>query len=49
VREADISADNVVRSDRIANARIEYIGAGDVADTGRKGWLSRTLETVAPF
>lgn len=49
VRSEDISASNVVRSDRIAHAEIKYVGAGDVADSSKKGWLSRTLDTIAPF
>lgn len=49
VRPSDISADNVVRSDRIAHAEIKYVGAGDVADTAKKGWLRRAADTVSPF
>ena len=49
VRPEDISADNLVRSDRIAHAEIKYVGAGDIADSSKKGWLSRALDTVAPF
>ena len=49
VRPEDISADNIVRSDRIAHAEIKYVGAGDIADSSKKGWLSRALDTVAPF
>ncbi|MEL6550190.1 MAG: flagellar basal body L-ring protein FlgH [Pseudomonadota bacterium] len=49
VRPSDISADNVVPSDRIANAEIKYVGAGDVADSARKGWLRRGLDAVSPL
>ena len=49
VRPRDISSDNVVPSDRIANADIDYIGAGDIAGSGKKGWYSRILETVSPI
>ena len=48
VRPTDISADNVVRSDRIAHAEIKYVGAGDVADTAKPGWLRRAFETLSP-
>ncbi|WP_434223261.1 flagellar basal body L-ring protein FlgH [Sinimarinibacterium thermocellulolyticum] len=41
VREADIAADNTVRSDRVANARIHYGGRGELADANAQGWLSR--------
>ena len=45
----DISSDNVVPSDRIANADIDYIGAGDTAISGKKGWYSRFLENISPI
>ncbi len=49
VRPEDIGPDNVVTSDRLAHADIRYIGAGDVADTGRQGWLTRALAVVNPI
>ena len=49
VRPRDISSDNVVPSDRIANADIDYVGAGDTAASGKKGWYSKFLETVSPI
>lgn len=49
VRPEDISSNNVVLSDRIANAEIKYIGAGDTADSAKAGWLTRTLTTISPY
>lgn len=49
VRPEDISSKNVVLSDRIANAEIKYIGAGDVADTGKVGWLQRAATSLSPY
>lgn len=49
VRPSDISSDNVVLSDRIANAEIKYIGAGDVADSARQGWFHKAMNVVSPF
>jgi len=49
VRPRDISAENVVQSDRIANAEINYIGAGDIARTGKKGWYTKLIETISPI
>ena len=49
VRPEDISADNIIVSNRIANAEISYIGAGDTADSGKKGWLSKALSTISPL
>ena len=39
----------VVKSSRIANAQIAYLGVGDIADTGQKGWLSRALASISPL
>ena len=49
IRPQDISANNVVQSSRIANAKIAYLGVGDIADTGQKGWLSRALASISPL
>jgi flagellar L-ring protein FlgH len=49
VRPDDISSSNVILSDRIANAEIKYIGAGDIADTAKQGWLARIFTTVSPL
>ena len=49
VRSEDISAENIILSERIANAEIQYIGAGDVADTARQGWLNRGINAVNPL
>ncbi len=49
VRTADVDANNRVASTRVADARIEYTGKGDVARAGRQGWLSRFFQVVSPF
>ena len=49
VRPEDISATNVVQSNRLADAQIRYTGAGAVSDSSKPGWLSRTLRTISPF
>ena len=49
VRPQDINAENVVSSDRIANANIQYIGAGDIAASGKKGWYSKILDNINPL
>ena len=49
VRPDDITSDNVVTSDRIANADITYIGAGEMTDSIRAGWLSRITDALTPF
>ena len=49
VRPEDISADNVILSDRIASANIQYIGAGDIADPANQGWLNGVLTEISPI
>jgi len=49
VRPKDISSDNVIKSERIADADIQYIGAGDIARSGKKGWYSQILDSVSPL
>lgn len=49
VRPEDISATNVVSSDRLADAQIRYTGAGNLADSSELGWLSKLMRTVSPF
>jgi flagellar L-ring protein FlgH len=41
VRPEDISKDNQVVSNRIANAKISYGGTGPLAEANEVGWLSR--------
>jgi flagellar L-ring protein precursor FlgH len=41
VRPVDIKPDNTLSSDRVADARIEYVGRGALADANSQGWLSR--------
>lgn len=49
IRPRDISADNVVQSTYIADARISYSGTGIVNEQQRPGWLARLLDSVWPF
>ena len=41
VRSEDVNADNTVLSQRVANARIQYGGTGDFANTQERGWLAQ--------
>ncbi|MEM5421259.1 flagellar basal body L-ring protein FlgH [Paraburkholderia ferrariae] len=43
VRPADVSTANTVPSTRLADARITYVGVGDLADRTRPGWWARLL------
>lgn len=50
LRPEDINSDNTVSSQRIANARIEYGGTGDFANTQERGWLAKFFNTLfSPF
>ena len=50
IRPEDISATNTVQSNRIADAEIVYVGAGEIAKTQVvKGGWSRTLRNVSPL
>jgi len=40
IRSEDVSSDNSVSSMRVANARIQYGGTGDFANTQKQGWLT---------
>lgn len=45
VRKQDISPDNTVDSERVADARITYSGTGDVASGSEQGWVSRLINS----
>jgi flagellar L-ring protein precursor FlgH len=49
VRPRDILLDNTVLSDLIAEARIEFTGAGVLADKQGPGWGTRAADTLWPF
>lgn len=49
VRAADISADNRVVSTRVADAKINYKGKGDIARSSSQGWLQRFFSIISPF
>lgn len=41
IRPQDISPNNVITSDRVANARISYGGTGQINNTNAQGWFAR--------
>jgi flagellar L-ring protein precursor FlgH len=46
VRPQDISDGNLVLSTRLADARITYVGEGDLSDRARRAWWRRFLDAV---
>jgi flagellar L-ring protein precursor FlgH len=49
IRPEDITNDNLILSQYIADARITYTGRGVVDDKMRPGWLTRIIDWVWPF
>ena len=49
VRPRDILLNNTVQSNLIAEARIEYTGAGVLADKQGPGWGTRAADALWPF
>jgi flagellar L-ring protein precursor FlgH len=49
VRPEDVSANNIVSSNRLADAQIRYTGTGQLADSSKQGWLSDLMRTISPF
>ena len=49
IRPKDITDDNIVNSDRIADAQIEFTGRGSISDKQSEGWLARILDFIWPF
>ncbi|MBN1613660.1 MAG: flagellar basal body L-ring protein FlgH [Deltaproteobacteria bacterium] len=49
IRPEDITSDNLIASQYIADARIVYTGSGVINDKMRPGWLTRIADWVWPF
>jgi flagellar L-ring protein precursor FlgH len=49
VRPDDIGSDDTVNSTNVANARIEVLDQGALADAQKLGWFSKLYEMLRPF
>ena len=49
IRPEDISATNILSSNRFADAKIRYTGSVHLAETAKPGWLSQFMRAVSPF
>lgn len=49
IRPEDITADNTIRNDQIAEARISYGGRGVISTMQKPGWGQRIGDAIAPW
>lgn len=49
IRPMDISADNLISSQSIADAKIYYVGEGVINDKIQPGWLTHIMNRIWPF
>jgi flagellar L-ring protein FlgH len=49
IRTEDITSENLIASQYISDAKINYVGEGVVNDKMRPGWLTRVMDWVWPF
>ena len=49
IRPEDISTTNTVSSAKIAEAQIEYVGAGILDSASKPGWGSKIFRAISPF
>ncbi len=49
VRPDDISSDNAIFSNKIADAQVYYVGDGVIQEKQHPGWMVRALDHVWPF
>lgn len=49
VRARDIRGGNVVSSSNVADARLEQVGGGTVADANSQGWMQQFFRSVLTF
>ena len=49
IRPEDISTTNSVSSAKIAEAQIEYVGAGILDSASKPGWGSKIFRAISPF
>ena len=48
-RSEDVSLQNTIKAERLANLGLKVEGEGPVGDTMERGWLSKILDSVWPF
>jgi flagellar L-ring protein precursor FlgH len=49
VRAEDVASNNTVFSYNVADAKIQIVGRGTIADSQRKGWFTKIWDKITPF
>ncbi|HLH52271.1 MAG TPA: flagellar basal body L-ring protein FlgH [Verrucomicrobiae bacterium] len=49
VRPEDVTANNTVFSYNVADAKIQIVSKGSIADSQRKGWFTKIWDKLSPF
>lgn len=49
IRREDITSDNSITYDKVAEARISSVGKGEMSDLARVPWGQETLDKILPF
>ncbi len=49
VRPEDVDSNNTIQSTNLADAHIEYVGRGAIADKQKSGWGTRLVDKIWPF
>ena len=49
VRKIDITGQNKVNSNQVADLSLRYINTGEITDGQRKGWFKKFWDSVSPF
>lgn len=49
IRPRDISYDNIIQSNKIADMQIKFSGKGPVTEQTKRGWLGWLINTIWPF
>ena len=49
IRPDDVSPDNTVQSERIADLEVGLTGTGSVSDANKRGWLTWLIDQIWPF
>ncbi len=49
IRPYDITPENTINSNQLANLKIKYVKEGEENNTNHKGWATKAIEKIWPF